>query len=780
MAKFRSDQTSFVAGEISPTALGRTDLPAYKHGCKTLRNMIPFATGGAYRRPGTLFHRDYPAADFHAPRVFPFIVSESEAYALVFSINSGNGIIDIIRPTDNTISAGLGGFVTGHHPYLAAVLGDISGGFYPNGYYDEWHDVQMAQSVDVMTMVHPNHKPQRLYRTGSNAFTITEFDHDSTGTQLTGTAFRDAWPYLNKNITATTLTINTATVGTGRTLTASASLFTADHVGAVFKVFDGGTAYGCALVTAYVSATQVTVKVIVAFGDTAAHANWWESAWSDEQGWPRTVGFFQGRICYGGCLGSPDSIWHSQTNNFDVMSHQALVLVDSAGDGSTTGPTGSNAFTATISSQKLDVIQWMSPERTLAIGTGGAEWILDRFDQTSGYGANNIIASIGSHFGSAYRPAVRVGSEVIFDYQSDHELKSLVFNLVQNSYVDESLQLLYDEFPFAEASLTGAASLGNGNRKYRGFTWDGTRKTLWAVDTMGNFRGMTRDRNLQITAWHSHQFGGYDATKTGGTTGAAATLCVDPIYSAPAGSVTSVAIVPNPVLGVDDVWIIVKRYVNGAYHYHLERMIGENYPLTTAYAAPTVGSGTYLVDAAVFNTNDYPLTETFRRPGLEHLVGVIPVGTSFNVYGVFYTVGDAVTAGGVTTVQHTYPTGYSTTSTVTVFGLEFSSIIEPVRLEAGSQIGTAQGAIKRIHEITTRFYRTMFAKVGRDADNLIEINFRTATQAMGLSAELYTGDKVQKFPGNYDRDGYVYILCDRPLPFAVTSLVTEGMTSDGG
>jgi hypothetical protein len=57
VAKFRFQKSSLLAGEISPTAFGRTDLPQYQAACKTLRNMIPRLSGGAYRRPGTFFEK---------------------------------------------------------------------------------------------------------------------------------------------------------------------------------------------------------------------------------------------------------------------------------------------------------------------------------------------------------------------------------------------------------------------------------------------------------------------------------------------------------------------------------------------------------------------------------------------------------------------------------------------------------------------------------------------------------------------------------------------------
>jgi hypothetical protein len=102
-----------------------------------------------------------------------------------------------------------------------------------------------------------------------------------------------------------------------------------------------------------------------------------------------------------------------------------------------------------------------------------------------------------------------------------------------------------------------------------------------------------------------------------------------------------------------------------------------------------------------------------------------------------------------------------------------------MRPEAGSIIGTAQGAIKKIHKITLRFWRTLWAKVGRDEDNdMDEVEFHQGPDLIGLSPELFEGDKTQEFDGDYDRNGFVRIICDEPLPFCLVGIISEGMTYD--
>lgn len=758
MAKFRSQKNSFIAGELSPTALGRLDLPQYPHSCELIRNAIPLLSGGVYRRPGTLYDSELDATTDYAPRLLPFIVSKDESYLIIISkVVGGNGYAKYVRVSDN-ISSGSSGLATGTLPYSPSTLSTLS----TVGWFDEWHALQYTQSADVMTLVHPKHKPMRLYRTAANTFVAAEFDQDSTGAYLAGTARRDAWPYFAQNSTATTLQINIATVGTGRVLTASANLFNANHVGGMFKVDNGGTIGSC-VVTGYTNATTVTVEVITAFGAAATPvATWWESAWSDYRGWPGSVNYYQSRIGYFGTKYSPDSCWFSQTSNYDVMS------VASLGD-PISGPSGTQPFTLELSTNQVNRIKWSSAEKTLLLGTAADEILLKDIDPSVGFAATNVSVEVQSHHGSSAYQAVRAGKELIFCKANEDELRSFIFDEVEEAYADEAIQLLYDEYPKA----------ASGFKRFRSFAWDPGRNTLWCNDVAGNLFGMTRDRRVGVTMWHSHEFGGYDSGVTGGSVGAGATLTMDPAYSACAGSVISLAVVPNPLLGADDVWVAVKRKINGNWKYMIERMIGKGMPLSSAYdqSANVAQHPLCYVDSAVYSASDYPGAEDYTFT-VSHLEGIAPDGTAFGTRGIFHVTGSAVSSGS-TVLGSPYPPNIASETYIVILGLGYETIIRPVRLEAGSQIGTAQGAIKRIHSLDVRFWKTLSAKVGSSSGNIEELIFLLASTPMGYGPELFTGDKHVLLDADYDRDGYIYLLQDKALPFAIISLSAEGMTYDG-
>lgn len=773
MAKFRSLKNSFIGGEISNSALGRTDLSSYVHSCKILRNAIPLLSGGAYRRPGTVYGTYLSSVFNYVPRLFPFVYSQNESYlfwndSIIGGINGLSGIR--AQQNDDMVS---GASFLGTIPYIPKNMNSTV------GYYDEIWDVHTVQSADVMWLVHPSYKPRKIYRLNTDSFRITEFNYDSSGTAFTGIKARDAWPYLPQNTTAITLQIDNAAVGTGRTLTASSGFFNSSHGpstvggtdGAVFKVNNAGT-YGFCRVTQYQNSTTCTVEVIVAFGAAATPVTtWWEGAWSDYRGWPRSVCFYGGRLVMGGTSYQPDTLFFSETSDYDQFSKDSRL-----DPGVANGATGSEAFTATLASNQLNQIQWLNSESTLLVGTSGDEWIID-FDRgnSTGLGADNIYTSVTSRYGSSHIQAVRAGNEVFFVSGTGDEVRALVFNDSEKSYVAEPLQILYDEFP----SSTNDVYV-TGERKIRQITWDESRKTLWCVDTAGNVRGLTRERRLQISCWHSHELGGFDSTETSTRPTISGVDCTDPAYVSCSGSVLSVMSLPNTRSGGIDVWFVVKRKINGVFLYVMERIIGKNPGYDSAYVTPLNGPGRYFVDCAIVTDNGYagsPLSEPYTFSGAGVLEGKSVVGTASGYAHGMFKVRGSVSAGAIT-MTGGVPPSYANSSYVITWGLPYTTIIQPVRVEAGSQIGSSFGAIQRVHQATIRLFRTIGCKIGSSSTEQETLIFRKASDPMGKSAELFTGEKTVKLSSDYDKDGSLYITQEDPLPFCVVSVSVEGMTAD--
>ena len=111
-------------------------------------------------------------------------------------------------------------------------------------------------------------------------------------------------------------------------------------------------------------------------------------------------------------------------------------------------------------------------------------------------------------------------------------------------------------------------------------------------------------------------------------------------------------------------------------------------------------------------------------------------------------------------------------------GLAYNSTLRTLRVDAGSRIGTSQGKIKRIHELTVRLRRSVGLKVGRNADNLDVVPFRSSATAMDSPIALFTGDKEIELGGNYDTDGQLTIRQDQPLPMNILAVYATLSTFD--
>lgn len=915
MGRFRVLKNSLLGGQISRDALGRTDLPQYAHACELLENMIPILSGGAYRRPGTIYQDFIPANALtpddqglvheyqsSPPRIFPFIVSQQIAYAIVIGTmrtsflqvtpplgsNPGGAYLKIYRATGNKNNTFVSDLVYGALPYrckssavAATLTGETiytrqggpgavanSGAMITSGttiidvadsletYDDDIWSVQHCQANDVMFLTHPDYQPQTLWLFAADQIHASPYDYTLTGLKLA-----QSRPYLNQNSTAATLKLTysgSPTPGDSMTLTSSTAFFDPLHgprtgtypEGAPAPINDGaffalavseGSSFGVGgiifvQVLSVTSSTVCTVKLLTAlpsgYSSGTTTTSWWESAWSNYRGWPRACAIFQQRLVMAGTKHQPNALWFTATTSYGapisliadatackftalgdgpsrgIVAGATGVLAngrnyttpqdwvyypvdDSQGDGQSTGPLGSQPFRISLATTSLDAIQYLSPDQQLFIGTATQEWICAAVNGS--FDVANSDCTIQSHYGSDLVQAIRIGYEMVFVMGKKDEIRAYQYNYFDQSFFGEPVQLFFDEYPGDEEGAVAIANPLAGRKKFRQIDWDSSRSTLWCVSTAGDFFGLTRDRKLAVTSWHTHQMGGFNADHgqgqnqtdnlSGGNhyTDSANYLCD--------GSVVSLASLPNPLSGIRDLWMVVKRSVGNDTIYSIERMVGANTVRKSAYSdvAPGNAQEPLYVDCAYFLTdNGDPTNFDYNIGNFGHsqLVGDTLVGTYYSeAWGMFAIECQApVASDGAISLQTNLPPDYGTAATHTmVVGLQYDSIVQPVRADPPSPVGTSQGAIKRISKTYLRLFKTLMLKCGTPPDpntgqpaRLEPVRFKPGA-TMAKSSEIYTGDKEVFVPGTFDRNGYLYILQDKPLPFTLVSLSLEGV-----
>ncbi len=189
-------QPAFSAGEASPSVAARVDQERYGISAKTLRNFIVQISGGAANRPGLRFVAAAKTQD-KAVALLKFQFSTDQSYV----IEAGHNYLRFIRR---------GGVQLLDGPPVEVATP------YSN---DEVLDLWYSQSADVMTIVHPNHKPRELKRISETNWTLTELDNEEG-------------PFLDINTNEALFIHASAETGTV-TLTATAPVFNANHVGAL-------------------------------------------------------------------------------------------------------------------------------------------------------------------------------------------------------------------------------------------------------------------------------------------------------------------------------------------------------------------------------------------------------------------------------------------------------------------------------------------------------------------------------------------------------------------
>jgi len=660
-------------------------------------------------------------------------------------------------------------------------------------------DIKFAQSADVMYITHPSHEVEKLSRTAHTTWTLTDVDFTNG-------------PFMDVNTTATTLTPASAGVGTGVDITASA--ITGINGGVGWLATDVGRQIffnsGYAKITARTSATVAVATITTAFTNTDATAAFQLGSFSDTTGHPSCVTFFEQRLVFAGTTDQPQTIFFSKSGDYENMDENIGGTV--ADD---------DAMVYTIASNQVNAIRFMTATRTLIIGTAGGEFTVSGGGTDSAVTPTNILIKKQSNHGSANVDALAVGNATLFLQRAKRKIRELAYNFDVDGYIAPDMTILAEHV--TEGGLTQIAYQQEPNQ------------IIYAVRGDGELVGLTYQREQQVTAWHRHIFGGRfgnatitvtdyaniangtrivltkaDGTTTTFTSATSATsgkfhnttsnnqtatnlktlVDADSNFTATVSSNVVTITETSPlstgfltikslddatrlaktdegkavcesvsVIPTDDteyqVWVIVKRTVNGITRRYVEYLNVFDFDQT---------------DNTTFNFLDSALSYSGSAvttiSGLDHLegqaVGVLADGA---------THPDKTVASGSITLDRS--------SKNVKVGLNYTSLLQTMRLDAGSQDGTSQGKTKRIYDITVRMFETIGVEVGPNLNDLERIPFRSSADLMDEGIPPFSGDKQVEFRGNYETDGFIFVRQTQPLPFTILSLYPRLATNDG-
>lgn len=731
-------QTNFNGGELSARMSGRPDLVAYQNGVAEMTNIIPLVQGPATKRPGTRFVAKAKQQDA-APRLIPFTPRQTQGYIieasnLTFRYYTNNGRIEIAGVPVETVT-----------PWSAADLARIN-----------WH-----QSSDVLYLVDGVRQQRRLSRTGPTSFSLAAF-------ALNKGPFNDA----NTDEAVTVY----ASAATGSvTLTASAGIWTAAHVGGLFylEVADfrdvpawepgietvlndvrrsDGKVYKAIALPASGSKRTGTIQPThtrgaeydgmsagVDINTKGAGGVLWEyqygkfgialiTAFTSSTSVTATVQTtFPANVVGGGNASwrwaqgafSDAEGWPSQVTVWNerlIFAKRNRLYASVVGDfANFSARDAGGLLTADMALQfalpGADEILWIEADRQLLVGTENAEYALQAVNGQAAVSATNIAAPRQSRYGSAAVRPVTVGTRTLFAQRGGKKLRQMGYDFQADRYVSPDLTVR-------------APHIVKGGLRTLALQSE-PEALIWANMADGALASLTYSEDQDVRGWSRVALGG-------------------------SGTVESVAVIPSPDGASDQLWLATVRVVAGVTLRSIER-------LDAFRDDGDAVANAFFVDCGL----SYAGAPAATFGGLTHLVGAQVVAL---VDGATHPPLTVNGSGQVTLAN-------GATGSVVHIGLPFTARLRTMQLVHPGNEGDTQSRLKRIVKLGMRFLETMGVKIGGVKGATDEVFSRSPGNAMDTALPLFSGDKRQGLPDGYSSAGVVTMESSDPLPFTIAAIM---------
>ena len=659
-------------------------------------------------------------------------------------------------------------------------------------------DLKFAQSADTMFICHNSHEVSQLARTGHTSWTLSEVDFAETG------------PYLSTNTTATTLT--PASSGTGAGVNITASAITGINGGVGFQTTDVGRILkfnsGEAKITARTNTTVVVCTITTAFTNTDATAAFNLGAFSDTTGHPSCVSFFEQRLVFAGTSSEPQTLYFSKSGDYTNMT------TGTDADHAMVYTIASNQVNAIRYLKAVRTLivgttggEWtISADGTDAAVTPGNITI----KKQSSYGSSTVDAIPAGNATLFLQRAKRKIRELAYDFDVDGYTApdlTILNETVTDSGINE---MAYQQSPDSNLWCVrddGVLACLTYQRSENVVAW--SRHKLGGIGqectvTVSDYSNIATGTKLTFTKSNGEEVTFTSTTGTAGTdefkTQTNNNTTADNIFTAinnhddftvsnPAAAIVTVRESSHEATGFltvksfdtgrltvqsesfpvvesvasisgtlneDELWIIVKRIVNGNTRRYVEVFSVFAFDESTATDFHFLDSGL-----------SYDGTATTSITGLDHLEG-----QTVQIIADGATHADKIISSGGVTLDRS--------SKKVKVGLGYNSILQTMRIEGGSAEGTGQGKVKRISKVVLRLFNTVGVKCGPSLTNLETVPFRTTSSDMDNPVStLLAGDKTVEFTDDYNSDGFIFVKQDQPLPLSLLALYPTFVISDG-
>lgn len=659
--------------------------------------------------------------------------------------------------------------------------------------------IKFVQSADVMVLVHPSYPPAILTRVTNTNWTLANITFGATiaaPATVTVTSNLDTGSTeYSYTVTAVSNTDASEGRGTGDSIEDleywtgnKSNHITWDAVtGANFyniyrapvtadRVTPSNALYG--LIGSARGTTFNDQNLAADFGSTPPDA---KNPFSSSNNYPSSVAFFQQRLGFAGTNNQPTTLFFSKVGTYYNLD-ESLPSRDT------------DSITAAISALRVDPISnLLAMPGGLLVFTSGAVYQVTAGGENQAITPTNISSSPQSYFGASNITPIAIGVNVLYTQAKGSVLRSLVFNLLAQTYETKDVSLLASHMfkNFTIEALTYAAQ-----------PW----KTVWATRSDGQLLTMTYEPEQNVIAWSRQN-----------TQGIFQSIC-----TIPEGTEDGIYIVVWRELADIDGGLVPGGYYVPCIERFSSRDIQSaridawfvdcglastlTYPNAVLYPSAASGDNvTFLTNNAVFTADmigyvliagggvgevvGFDSTTSITVNIIEDLTDLYEDGTprqigpdewsltakSATVAGLSHLEGLEVTglADGEVISPRTVAGGEITldnSAANVIVGLPYTSQLVTPYLELQP---TIQGKRKSIPGATVRMYRSRGMESGFDLDHLIPIKFPGSDDLA-----VFTGDIRHPIGSNWDTPGQVAVQQALPLPMTILGIIPEVTLGD--
>lgn len=791
-------QSTFDKGEISPLLGSRADVDFWRASLEYCRNFNVLTHGGLRRRSGTRFIAEV-ADSAQFTRLLPFSFSEEQSYVLAFN---GNGTVrffseraivgapyqightysaadlpklsftqfndvaylahkgyaprKLSRIGDTNWTMALAVFEDG--PYMdkeagiattlrPAQTGEVgspsgsdsspTGGYQeftlptpgtvdaywitalnsdnvansPNGWtFSGWNGTSWVE-LDVVEGESGWTRGTRYYYEITNGGQYSKYRFDWTGPQKTDASFI-AWSTIKLH--------QKAEEQTPFALTASSTVginddsgFKSTDVGRPIRLLGPNSRWVWARIISYVSPTVVNIQLYgQALVNTAPISDWRMGSFSASSGFPGCVTLFNERVMWARTNKQPVTVFGSKQGNFDNY-------------GTSNTPAETDGLTITLLSSNQNEILWLADDEDLATGSAKQIRTIGPADLNKSFSATNITQRKGPTSGASQLRPLSIGGVTLYAGSGGTKIRELVLG-DQNRYVAPELSLLGEHL-----FKTGITDWSFCERP---------DPQIYCAMGDGSLVSVTYDREQKIVGFARHEIAN--------------------------GFVESLAVVPGVQPGYDDLYMVVRRTINGQtkrYIEVLERPFDGD--------IDTIDDSFHVDCGATYNGSPIQTVT-----GLGFLEGeqVIALADGNVVDSLTDDNGEEtplIVSGGAVTLPYA-------ASRISI-GLRYRSRAITLPIAGPQQDGTLFGRNKTIISAMVDLLNSGSCRLGCAGDDdwqpaIIEQAMKRGGDLFGNKIELRSGFVPCDLDGSWTQGGGRIIMeTDEPLPLLIRSLVMQ-------